>query len=309
MRLACLISLLVSLCFISCKEAPPKSANTLLRPLDTVIEARLYREIEIKGLNLEATPFTASDQLSLVQDKKTLRITPIDTGFAVLKVWGWDQTDTSIRIRLHIIGDSLSLSLKESLAAGTKAYDFDLDSLQQALLQYRAVNKPFPEELSLPAVADDNSFSPQLLMGKTSVIDCWFYGCLGCIFVINDLRYTIPKFSEDKKVQFLSFFKDSAYFAEKKEFFETRLYESSDVNTPMPADAQPVITYNTVNYPSSHFYNLKNFEQHLPVPGYPVIFITDSKGIIRSVFPGGYMGIGDAIERQVRLFQGFVPGD
>lgn len=309
MKISVLPGLAALLFLISCQEVPPESANTRLREIDTVIEAKLYQEIEITGLNLEATPLTSSDQLALEQGKTSLKLTPIDTGMATLKSWRWQGTDTLVRIRVHIVGDSLTLSLKESLAAGTKAYDFSLDSLQQTLLRYRTVNKPFPEQISLPAVADDNSFSPQLLMGKTSVIDCWFYGCLGCIFVINDLRYTIPKFSEDKKVQFLSFFKDSAYFAEKKEFFETRFYESSDVNAPMPVDAQPTITYNTLNYPSRHFYNLKNFEQHLPVPGYPVLFITDSKGIIRSVFPGGYMGIGDDIERQVRLFRGFVRED
>lgn len=299
-----LAAALLFLFFAACKEAPPTSENTLLRPLDTVLEGRLYEEIAIPNLNLEATPLTATNHLMLRQGRDTLTVTPIDTGIAFLKSWGWDGKDTLVRISLRITADSVALALKRSLDTVQNNSFISLDSTRMTLLHTRAVNKPFPETMPLREAGKKTAFSTKLLQDKVSVIDCWFMGCLGCMLVINDLQTTIPEFRDEKKVQFLSFFRDSVYVAEGKAFFETRYYNGA--GDEHEADTSLQVSFLPFSYPSRHFFGLQRYEGKLPVPGYPVVFITDRQGVIRYVLQGGYPGIGADIARQVRLFQGFA---
>lgn len=260
----------------------------------------MYQPVALPQLGLLNANFSYSNNLSVYQKDTGLFLTAVDTGIAWLKAWQ-KEGDTQVAITLHITSDSLLLAARADPRLGATG---PKDSLQASLNYYRLLNEPFPQGFNLPAVAEKDTFSNALLNGKITVIECWYYGCPACKVQAKSMAAVYPEFRGDSSVQFLSFFRDSAYVADGKTHFYSERHRLKLIG-----ENEKVVTWETMDFPARHFYNLKACEHLIPSPGYPRTFIIDKKGIIRSIFYGGSKTIGEDIERQVRLYQGFVPGD
>ncbi len=295
------LCLAIILLYGACTSKATPETTKYQRSLDTAVRCGLFEAVMIPQLVISGNSFSLSGNLSVFQQESGLIMYALDSGELVLKSWKANNPkDTFIKIRIIATADSYSRTTQRLFSAGI--YNTDLDSIRKSLSYLRQVNKPFPAAITPMALATGKPFDSNALLSKISVIDCWYYGCPACMIEAEELQNIMPRFKSDSEVQFLSFFRDSAYTQRGKAYFYKQYFRKNAKTQTFTK----MIEWSPEPYSAQHFYNLSQYESALSSPGYPVTYLTDKNGVVRCILEGASEGIGAIIERQIRLWQGFV---
>ena len=212
----------------------------------------------------------------LEANQNTLRIIAFDT--------------TKISIELYSKSDNGLIAKKEFSAIPNNNFNEDWKNLEPGetptpltesqvrvlgyFMKYRLLNKPAPNFYSKTAKGD--SISEDVLKGKITLVNFWYYGCVPCIAEIPALNRISNHYSSDTNIQFLSFFMDSIFVRANELYCQSRVL-STDTLLMKPQK----IDLNFTHIPNSN--SIKN---DFYVSGFPTNMVIDRNGIIREIFVG-----------------------
>jgi peroxiredoxin len=137
------------------------------------------------------------------------------------------------------------------------------------------LHKPFPEfELNDPF---QHVYSKKNLLGKTTLIDFWYYGCSACMLEIPNLNKLLLAISNDSTLQLLSFY-DSKIRVDKNKYLE---YEATSLTRIV--DGIKDTSFHLLKTPLTliQLQETKTFNEELHVKLFPTKVIIDRNGIIR----------------------------
>jgi len=137
------------------------------------------------------------------------------------------------------------------------------------------LHKPFPEfELNDPF---QHVYSKKNLLGKTTFIDFWYYGCSACMREIPNLNKLLLAISNDSTLQLLSFY-DSKVRVDSNKIFK---YEATSLMRII--DGIKDTSYQQLKIPLAltQLQETKSFNEELHIKLFPTKIIIDRNGIIR----------------------------
>ena len=127
--------------------------------------------------------------------------------------------------------------------------------------------------------------SKNYFKGKTTLINFWYYGCLGCMLKIPALNKIKAAYRKNDQVQFLAFFKDSITLDSNNQ----RLYESQVIGEGIPqmAPMSAFPAHETCDeFKFQQIPNAIDIIELFQVKFYPVTMIVDEDGVIRYIKAG-----------------------
>ena len=220
------------------------------------------------------TKFTGNGKLE--SNRNLIRILAFDT--------------TKCTIELFSKHDNTLIGKKELSAIPNKYFNEDWKKLKPGetptpltakqayalsnFMKYKSLNKSAPNFVGITSIGD--SITESILMGKITLANFWYYGCVPCMAEIPTLNRISNSYSSDTTIQFLSFFMDSIFVDSNG-----LLYQSGDFSTDTNLMKPQEIDLEFTLIPNS-----KSIKKEFNVLSFPTNMIIDQEGIIREIIVG-----------------------
>jgi hypothetical protein len=275
-----------------------------LIPIDTLKSFLTYetREFKIESVNSSYPSYRiqTSEEIAVLNLGDTLYLIPTKAGDYHLQLIADTSHkilfDTSLQVSNNPLVNPEWSTASVTHFPGTRSWEEA--RVFSNFVNYKLLNEPFPFVNMLTANGD--TFSNQLFRNKITVLNFWYYGCLGCIVELPALNELCRSFSGNPSLQFCSFFNDSVIRRGDSLFFSTRITSSEGKVYPRFYDA----CYQQIPLADS-------FSNKLPVFTYPSNMIIDCSGIVRFIVIGGHKNskewvkmMKERIEQQVEICEG-----